>query len=141
MSLDELSEFGEIVANSSIINKTRFLIEDNKQDLTEQEKFILNQAIKFLFNLINGIEFMESNNVCPRNLRDSINAYNHSKSVLKNFTETKESLNILRKTIGELINWKDTNSLNISVESKNILNELGHSLLNNSLKHTKTLTI
>lgn len=135
MALEEFNELEEIAGDANILNETRFMLEEGRGELSEEDMLTINLAIDFLDRVTNGILFEDNKRYAVHNLKDSLNTLKNSESILKNFKNRLEFIQDSKTTLINILIEKKINKNSIDQQIISFFRELGDSLLQQALDY------
>jgi len=134
MALEDFEELDSIVGDANIIIKTRYMLQEGREDLSERDRTILELAIDYLERLLRGRQFEEENRYVF-NLIESVNTYDNTRPALDRlevdnpYELVENSIKALRR----ILELGNVNRENINDAVINLFREIGGHLLHVSL--------
>jgi len=143
MALEEFEKLDSIAGDANILNKTRFMLQEGREKLSDRERTILELAINFLDRLLGGYQYKAENRyVC--NLIDSVNTYDSSRPALDRLKveNIKELVDNSKERLKEILESNSFSQDTIDIATVDLFKEVGSYLLHSGLrlKREKYLT-
>lgn len=134
MALEEFNELEHIAGDANILNETRFMLEEGRKNLSDEDIETLKLAIDFFDRISIGLQF-EDNKKYVHNLKDSLNTLKNSRITLTNIDNYLQKVENSKSLLKKILEEKKFNKNKIDNLLIIFFRKLGDALLQQSLDH------